>query len=860
MSFRKIITGVLILALYPQAYCQFSWTQKANFPGAARDLAAAFSIGNYGYIGCGYDGSYLNDFYKWDQNTNTWSAIASYPGPGSWSPTSCSINGYGYVGLGQTSSNTMATDWWRYDSASNTWTAMASFPTTGWYDASCFVIGHKCWVVCGSNGGPPYNPSVWMYDANANTWTQKANFPGGQLEGLVAFAIGKTGYAGGGWDGGSFHSAMYRYDTATDTWTPIASIPARPPGLGGDPRNFVIGSRAYVCLGRDGTNKAMPTGLSYDTVTQAWCQFSRLGLIARAYGAAFVINNKGYMGVGADTNGYFLGPYVNTFYEYNPRSTFTVSDTASCSSDTVHFAGITYYDSTDMSVSWDWTFTGGSPFSSGLQYPSVAYSTPGTYQVELIISSCAGTDTVIRNIHVSGGQMALSISGNTAICLGQSDTLRATGGGTYLWSNGSTTSSIIVTPSADSTFTVHVQSGPCQGDTSITVSVGVKLPVTINGTTPVCAGSPVTLTSTGGSYYTYQWNTGATTSSITVTPYINTSYSVVVNNGVCSGDTSFTIAVNPLPTVTILASEDSLCTGETSTINATGGGTYLWSNGSTNASISVTPASTTTYTLGVTLGACTKDTSITIIVNTIPVAVASAGQSTCEGTAVTLTASGGQRYKWLPGGDLSCDTCAATLANPAVNTTYTLVAYNGNCTDTANTTVTVIPAPTGVACCGDTIQMGDTVMLTVEGSGDAGYQWIPSSSLQCDTCSDTKAFPQFTTTYSVVMTDSDGCRRTDSVRIFVEGCSTVWIPNAFTPNGDDLNNVFAPEGVCMAGYTMYIFNRWGQLIYHTADSKPWNGTYKNGNIVEEDTYIYVITETDGFRKQHQYIGRVTLLK
>ncbi|NNM95050.1 MAG: hypothetical protein HKL88_06260, partial [Bacteroidia bacterium] len=373
---RKFKTLLAFILILPSLYCnaQLGWQAKANYIGAARTLVASFTIGNFGYIGCGYDGIFLNDFYKWDQSTNTWSAIANYPGQGLWSPTSFSINGKGYVGLGQTSSHTMAIDLWQYDPSTNIWSPMATFPFTGGYDASCFVINNKCYVICMSNGGPPYNPGVWVYDASANTWSQKSNFPGGNLEGLVAFAIGKTGYAGGGWDGSNSHNAMWRYDTLTDTWTSIAPIPARLSGIDGDPRAFVLGSRAYVCTGRDATGKAIPNGFSYDTVTKSWCKFSFLGNIARGYGAAFTINNKGYMGVGSDTNGQYFGPYVSSLYEYTPTSTFLVADTNSCGNDTVHFTGITTFDSTDMGVNWNWTFTGGNPSNSGAQDPSVVYT------------------------------------------------------------------------------------------------------------------------------------------------------------------------------------------------------------------------------------------------------------------------------------------------------------------------------------------------------------------------------------------------------------------------------------------------------------------------------------------------------
>jgi len=291
----------------PTSNCN-AWSQQANFPGVARYYVAGFSIGNYGYIGCGSNSSTptsYNDFYKWNETTNTWTAIASYPGAGyEYTPVSFSIEGYGYVGLGWTGSNG-ATDLWRYDTATNTWTQMASLPGPGRYDESVFVIGHKAWIIGGSPGGPPYFDDVWMYDAHQNTWTQKNNSPAGQTDGGAAFAIGKNGYIGGGNDGSAVsHSAFYEYDTTSDTWTPIDSFPITLAPTG-DSRAFVIGSKGYVCTGTINTirSNTLPSCYMYDTVTKAWSYSSDLSIlgIGRGYAAAFAIGNCGFIGTGQDS-------------------------------------------------------------------------------------------------------------------------------------------------------------------------------------------------------------------------------------------------------------------------------------------------------------------------------------------------------------------------------------------------------------------------------------------------------------------------------------------------------------------------------------------------------------------------------
>jgi gliding motility-associated-like protein len=152
-------------------------------------------------------------------------------------------------------------------------------------------------------------------------------------------------------------------------------------------------------------------------------------------------------------------------------------------------------------------------------------------------------------------------------------------------------------------------------------------------------------------------------------------------------------------------------------------------------------------------------------------------------------------------------------------------------------------------------------MVITTSTNAVSYSWSPSNSLSCDTCALTSAKPTATTTYTVVMTTGNGCRVIDTVTIVVEGCGNFWIPNAFTPNGDRVNEVFAPIGKCMVSYEMYIFDRWGQIIYHTDASKPWNGTVNGGTVVvQEDTYVYQFNIMDSDKQMHTLIGRVSVIK
>ena len=162
----------------------------------------------------------------------------------------------------------------------------------------------------------------------------------------------------------------------------------------------------------------------------------------------------------------------------------------------------------------------------------------------------------------------------------------------------------------------------------------------------VCLGNSATITATGGVFY--QWNTGATTPSIVVTPNTTTTYTVTVtdNNG-CSDSDNVTLNVGSA--VAGAGLDQTICFGESATLTASGGINYQWSNGATTQTINVSPNSTTTYIVTVTdPNGCTDTDEVVVNVGS---ATAEAGpnQTICNGESTTLNASGGSFYSWSNG-------------------------------------------------------------------------------------------------------------------------------------------------------------------------------------------------------------------
>jgi len=365
----------------------------------------------------------------------------------------------------------------------------------------------------------------------------------------------------------------------------------------------------------------------------------------------------------------------------------------------------------------------------------------GTITLTLTVSdACGNTVTSTVNITVNPVPAAQLVAGGPlSLCAGDSVSLTASGGATFLWSTGATTSSIFA--SAAGIYSVIV-SNSCGSDTTFVTITNTTAPVaqvTASGPTTFCAGDSVTLTVSGGG--AYLWSTGSTAASITVNAAGTFS---VTASASCGSDTAYqSITVNPFPVAVITAGGPvTFCQGDSVTLTAAGGNSFLWSTSSTTNTITVN--TTGTYSVVVS-NACGSDTAQQVVsVFPFPsVTITASGPTTfCSDDNVTLTATGGTSYLWSN---------SSTSASITVGTagTYTVAVTNACGTDTAQQTVTVLPLPNAVMSASGPTSFcaGDNVTLTA--SGGTTYLWSTGSTSQAITVSTSG-------TYSVIVTNSCG--------------------------------------------------------------------------------------------------------
>ncbi len=443
---------------------------------------------------------------------------------------------------------------------------------------------------------------------------------------------------------------------------------------------------------------------------------------------------------------------------------------------------------------------------------STTYTVTGTST-----AGCVKTATASVTV---GSAPSIAVNSST-ICSGSTTTLSASGVTTYTWSTGANTSSISVTPSASTVYTVTGNLSGCTATATKTVSVTVNATPTVaisNAT--VCSGTAANLVASGAT--SYSWNTGATTASISVTPTVTSNYTVTGTTNGCVNTKTVSVTVKATPTIAVNSA--SICSGASANLNASGATTYSWSTGANSPNISVSPTVTTNYTVTGTTNGCVNTKTTTVTVNATPT-VAVSNATICSGTAANLTATGATTYSWNTGA-----TTSSISVNPPTTTSYTVTGSNSGCNNTTTVTVTVKATPT-VAVSNATICSGTAINLTATGA--TTYSWNTGA-----LTSSISVSPSTTTNYTVTGT-TNGCVNTKTTSVVVNITPTVAVNNATLCTGSSVN-------LSASGATSYSWNT-GATTSSISVSPSVNTTYtvvgSNANCTDTKTVSVAVNTT-----------------
>ena len=311
-----------------------------------------------------------------------------------------------------------------------------------------------------------------------------------------------------------------------------------------------------------------------------------------------------------------------------------------------------------------------------------------------------------------------------------------------------------------------------------------------------------------------------------------------------------TIEVGAIP-VTNAGSNSPVCQNNSLVLTASGGTLYQWSGinnfSATGASVTINnaqPGLSGKYYVEVTSDkGCKKIDSVIAVVNPNPVAQTSISTATiCEGEDVQLGSSGGVSYQWLPATGLSSAVIADPVASPTATVEYSVIVSNQfSCKDTALVMLNVIEAPRADAGSDKWIIEGNSAQLSANATGqNITYSWSPDVFINDPQSLQPIVNPPRDTNYVLKVVSTEGCgTATDTMHVFVY--KDVFVPNAFSPNNDGLNDTWnVPALSAYPEFEVTVFNRQGQIIFQNKNSnRPWNGKYK-GEPQPVGVYVYVI--------------------
>ena len=590
-----------------------------------------------------------------------------------------------------------------------------------------------------------------------------------------------------------------------------------------------------------------------------------------------------------NSNGCISNDTVQITFNYIPTSSFTLPS-INCYNDTIT---ITYTGNATPQATYTWDFGNATVISGiGAGPYAITNNQTGTFSVSLQITqnNCTSSTTTLQTTNPE--PISLSLSKVDVTCFGYNDGLVTsnTTGGTppysYHWNNGSFFSNISQAEAGWYFLTVTDQNG-CKAMADITVFEPAKLSINMIDSIAICKDSTITISAsvTGGTYpYTFQWNNGVNTNSITVTPSTTTIYSLIVKDSKqCYAQKSVKVFVYPPLTFTATANTDSICLGEQVIINTqTSGGMgapyQYFVNGLFNSTpIYLYPNNSQSYQITVKDG-CNYTAMVDVPIYVYPspsINPSSNITSGCMPLTVQFNESSpdlGQQYVWDFG-----DNSSAFSRNPkhtfnnsgtyTINLTVTTI--NGcHVTNTFPNWITVYPLPHAQFISDPSIAnvikpeinfinystLSDSVMWFF-GDGDSTNIYNPYHLYPADTPN----------TYQVtlVVFTNKGCSDTVHGVVMVRDVYTFYAPTAFSPDGDQINEVFyvTGHGIKEETFSLTIFDRWGEIVFETNNiHEGWDGRIKGGQIAPVGTYTWIAKFKDFQKIAHDEYGKVTIIR
>ena len=573
--------------------------------------------------------------------------------------------------------------------------------------------------------------------------------------------------------------------------------------------------------------------------------------------ANFPINFNGYMGFTAGTGGANDQHSIRNVIIYTAQATSNAGlDVQTCPNDNV---SIGVANNPAFSYSWSPTI--------GLSNANVSNPTVNipnntnlpitqTYTVSTTLTTspgvCPTTDQVVVTVNPS------FISNLTdTICDGSTYFFN----GTPINSSGNYIDSLTTYSGCDSVVTLDI--------------VFSNNPTVTSPDLQLCLGDSTLLIPSGVTTYTWSptVNFVDNLGQMWVNPTVTSNYVLQGTNleGCIDLDTVI-VVVNPLPNIQLIVSDNSVCFGSPVQFNASGGDSYSWTGQDLNMYIGdnqlINPLNSGMYVvIGTSVSGCTSSDSTFILVNPFPsISAIPESSEICFGEYVSFQILGADFYQWSNGQSSTIYTY-----QPLISESLTIIGTTTfGCTDTTQVAVIVHPNPIADFILDRNLLTSDDPTITISNlsSGNLVNLWDFGDGNQLVNSLNTieYSYPFSEGDYLIKLTVSsiDGCMDSTEQLIQIKGDVIYYVPNCFTPDGDEFNNSFLPiftSGFDPMNYELTIYNRWGEIVFVSENHlTAWNGSYNN-MICPDGIYSYIIKYKIPDLDLFKYIsGQINLIR
>ena len=339
--------------------------------------------------------------------------------------------------------------------------------------------------------------------------------------------------------------------------------------------------------------------------------------------------------------------------------------------------------------------------------------------------------------------------------------------------------------------------------------------------------------------------------------YVN----ITSSSGCIYSDSVFVQVDSSVPNINIQDSIN-LCLGDSLLINPLNIDNAIWTpvlNSYDTVGINIWIKSDSNITYYITSNNACGQSTDSISVNIVEFTGNAFGDTViCFGDTAEIYATEGLYYFWYPNNNLSHYDSSWTYAFPIQNTDFKVIIENlFGCKDTLEIFIEVSPIPIANAGFDFWMQYGDPINLNGI-TNTNNFYWESSSWLSCSFCLNPQINPSEKTEYIFYVSDSIGCRNSDTVEVNIKG--SIFVPNTFTPNNDGLNDVFEIVGDNIKSFELWIYNKWGEEIYYSSEIlNYWDGKYK-GKKCKIDSYIWVIEYLDFNQNFNTLKGHINIIE